>query len=661
MSWTRLFHVKSGRLYKYPVQAFPPFVAISHAWGDALFPTNTTFHFQEGSKAIHCLLAEIYPNVEHCWIDTLCIDQSDPEDKKRQIPLMGEIYGKAEVVAIIFKTAIGLAQKEVDRIVANVEGAVEMVREGNWKDEGQKWQTKQRRRHLKEAMDCLELFTRSPWATRVWTLQEFVLGKATVWIGQDLVPLRINEELFMALPLVCDNLNISECVLGKYSILYHYYMGMAGARLEQIDKTRIMELLGNRTASFGVDEIFGTMAASGVVIDQIDVETKEEAWRLWWEAAVRQGHVRWALLPPGTPTPGGTLRLRGDYLNCAMPAFSTRHLASFGSGLDTVTPLGEVKVEDGMVTMAGRFAGVCRIIKRLGRLQLDATGLVYRDITLILFGSNNWAQCLRTARAFGGGRYNPKQIRIIAQVLKHNFYRAKLVVFMNRQGDFRPFFRNGYYKSIWSDFMLLQSVHMMVMNKGVAFLAEMQNEQSMADIVIVAEDEEHPKGKLIAVDFGAEDKSGRTLLATLEVPEISLDFLTSYHQSASPLHKFGVVMALDITTLENAIKYSAFTLSDHNEYYFSIGGRRCTICISRAIESEKSETAGRISNVRQPRTQLDQRSKQTLLLKMRQQNRVFKGRVRPAFSLSKKINRRQNSVKLRRRISQRILNLQDSI
>ena len=44
--------------------------------------------------------------------------------------------------------------------------------------------------------------------------------------------------------------------MGKYSILYHHYRGMAGARLGQIDRTRVMELLGNRTASLPVDEVW---------------------------------------------------------------------------------------------------------------------------------------------------------------------------------------------------------------------------------------------------------------------------------------------------------------------------------------------------------------------------------------------------------------------
>ncbi|KAL8715691.1 MAG: hypothetical protein Q9225_006308 [Loekoesia sp. 1 TL-2023] len=642
MSWTRLLHAPSCELKKFPIHELSPFIAISHTWSDALFRPGVPFPQQPGFKAINCLLSQCFPTVEYCWIDTLCIDQNDADDKKRQIPLMGDIYSKAVAVAIIFKTPIGLTQERLDRVTRSVEGALNMYREESWKEEGQKWELgQQRRRCLKEAMDCLELFTRSPWATRVWTLQEFVLAKATVWIGEDLIPLKINEELFVALPDVCETLNISECIMGRYGVLYQYYRGMAGARLKMIDRTRVMELLGNRTATEAVDEVFGTMAASGVVIEEIDVESKEEAWRLWWEKAVREGHVRWSLLPPTSPPPG-------DYsFNCAMPPFSTRHQASSSSGLDTVNPLGPVNVDDGVVTMAGRWVGVCKLIRRLGRVHQDANGLLHRDITLILFASNNWSRALRIARAFGGGRYTSKKISIIAQVLKHNFYRAQLAVMSRREGDFRPRFRNQYYQYIWSDFMLLQSVHMMVMNEGVAFLAELHNEKCSADIVMVMGTNEQLSGNLVALDFGAKNTSGRTLLAVVEVTDDHLNG-TNTQKEAPSLHKVGMTAAVEITDPVNAKKYSAVAFSDSDLYNFSMGGRKCIRCRSSQHASEEGE------GVQVPEAEplqgltLDQKRRRLLKLKMRKQNYAFKRANRREGFFSGIRKRRRERLTVRR-------------
>ncbi|KAL8999185.1 MAG: hypothetical protein Q9188_005949 [Gyalolechia gomerana] len=527
-------HVHSCQLKEFPINDLPPFIAVSHTWADILFPSEIPFIQQKGAKAIRSLLSQCFPSVEYCWIDTFSIDQNDANDKKRQIPLMGDIYSKAVAVAIVFKTPIGVTQERLDEVTNSVEGAVEMFREESWKEDGQNWDHGSRRRCLKNAMDCLELFTRSPWATRVWTLQEFVLAKATVWIGEDLVPLRINEELFIALPDVCETLNITECILGQYSVLYQYYRGMVGARLRMIDRTRIMELLGNRSATEAVDEVFGTMAASGVVVEQMDIGSKEEAWRLWWEKAVCEGHTRWALLPP---TSLQTTQDCHNY-NCVMPPFSTRHQASSCSGLDTVRPLGPVKVEDGVVTMVGRWVGTCKIVRRLGRVHQDANGLLHRDITLILFAANNWTRALRIARASGGGRYTRKRILIIAQMLKHNFYRAQLAVTSGTEDDFRPRLRDQYQRYLWSDFMLLQSVQMMVMNEGVVFLAETENEGLITDVMLVTGTDEQPSGRLAAVDFGAKNTSGRTLLTVVEVTDDHLtDPTAATHHGFPSLHK----------------------------------------------------------------------------------------------------------------------------
>ena len=108
MAWTRLLNLSSRELEQSFSHHLPPFIAISHAWGEALFPPNVPFHLQPGAKAILILVAESFPHIHHCWIDTLCIDQKDEDDKQRQIPLMSEIYGKADAVAIVLAIPLGL-------------------------------------------------------------------------------------------------------------------------------------------------------------------------------------------------------------------------------------------------------------------------------------------------------------------------------------------------------------------------------------------------------------------------------------------------------------------------------------------------------------------------------------------------------------------------
>jgi hypothetical protein len=102
-----------------------------------------------------------------------------------------------------------------------------------------------------------------------------------VWIGKGNVFLRIDDVLFRALPDLCDVFDMREASGGKYSRIYEFRSGMVGARAGKIDPTRAMELLGNRTASFLDDEVYGAMAASGVIIQLGVVSGQNEVWSLW--------------------------------------------------------------------------------------------------------------------------------------------------------------------------------------------------------------------------------------------------------------------------------------------------------------------------------------------------------------------------------------------
>ena len=626
MSWTRFLNISSREVEQSSLDHSPPFIAISHAWGEALFPPNVPFHLQPGAKAILTLVTQRLPNIHHCWIDTLCIDQQDEDDKQRQIPLMSEIYGKADVVAIVLAIPFGLTQANVDEMSKGMIDVVEMYREETWPEHGTRWQTGLYRKRLIQAMDCLEIFTRSPWSNRVWTLQEFILSKAHIWIGSDLVPIRIDQELFLALPDICETLSIHECIGGRYAPLYHYYRGMVAASTGTIDRTRVMELLGNRTASVPVDEIYGTMAASGVIIDPKNLDSKETAWNAWCEEAVRTGHVRWALLPPVVAYPA--ISKPSQPRNCVFPSCSERHLASSSSCLDTVTPLGTVKVKNGAVSLDGRFAGLCIIRHKLGRIHMDPIGMIHRDITLILFAHNDWMRANQVAAAFGGGRYSRKKLLIIAQILKHNYYRAQSVVIFHREENFRPRFRNAYHKFIWSDFMNLQSAHMMPMNDGVAYLAKLNSTSSRADIILVAKDN-LPQPQYLAVDFGAVDTSGRTMLTVLEPP--------TNHMAESPtFHKIGVTLAMQITDTKTADRFSGVALQHTDLHRFAMGGHACEGCkreaIADAVSTEQEPPVQDSKEAKAASTSVPKDLVEKMRFKIRKQQRALRPLSRRRWS-----------------------------
>lgn len=114
----------------------------------------------------------------------------------------------------------------------------------------QYWRFGPGRRSLVQAM--AGRFTRSTWATHIWTLQEYVLAKQIIWIGKDLYPIAIDDRFFQAIPGLCDQLQITKYISREpgteFEILWSYCSGMANSRLGEIEQTRIMELLGNSSS-----------------------------------------------------------------------------------------------------------------------------------------------------------------------------------------------------------------------------------------------------------------------------------------------------------------------------------------------------------------------------------------------------------------------------
>ncbi|KAH8891664.1 hypothetical protein GQ53DRAFT_865560 [Thozetella sp. PMI_491] len=108
-----------GRIRRANIGNAPPFVAVSHVWGDR--KSDRRIHLDSGCGSRY---AHISPNLEALftkllghdsttlpqlwendsrlplWVDMICINQIDAGEKASQIPLMREIYSQASSVII---------------------------------------------------------------------------------------------------------------------------------------------------------------------------------------------------------------------------------------------------------------------------------------------------------------------------------------------------------------------------------------------------------------------------------------------------------------------------------------------------------------------------------------------------------------------------------
>ncbi|XMA19283.1 hypothetical protein WAI453_012074 [Rhynchosporium graminicola] len=97
------------RLQTYDVKETPPFNALSYVWGRS---TEVREVLCRNELKPNGALTSITPNILEAlpflkaiskmpiWIDAVCINQRDRDEKARVVPIMGKIFGEAVVVML---------------------------------------------------------------------------------------------------------------------------------------------------------------------------------------------------------------------------------------------------------------------------------------------------------------------------------------------------------------------------------------------------------------------------------------------------------------------------------------------------------------------------------------------------------------------------------
>lgn len=143
--------------------------ALSYVWGDS---TLNRFIFLDGTKCYvgknlyECLVHLRHGNEQReLWVDALCINQADPDERSEQVLRMGDLYSKAERVIIWMgleapRTAevFGHTADQRDALVAH--GGSRPADSRN--------------------SDAIYYLLSNPWWSRVWTVQELILGHSTI-------------------------------------------------------------------------------------------------------------------------------------------------------------------------------------------------------------------------------------------------------------------------------------------------------------------------------------------------------------------------------------------------------------------------------------------------------------------------------------------------
>lgn len=165
----------------------PPFVALSYHWGDqkdkiSILCNNTLFGVGKSLHgallALHGYQKQRYGQPHYFWIDALCINQQNDEEKGQQVSLMNELYRKAahvlvwlgepdacSQVALPFMNLCATASVMIGKVSAHQLTAQDWYRLGFAMTEQQR----------NQGIRAFCMFLTRAWFKRVWIIQEFAV------------------------------------------------------------------------------------------------------------------------------------------------------------------------------------------------------------------------------------------------------------------------------------------------------------------------------------------------------------------------------------------------------------------------------------------------------------------------------------------------------
>lgn len=104
---------KTLTIQTFPLDACPPYIALSYTWGPALsFETPYTRHDRRPIslngrpflvlRNLYFALVQLYESRpgEYVWVDSICINQDSLEERAAQVGIMDRVYDGAEATLI---------------------------------------------------------------------------------------------------------------------------------------------------------------------------------------------------------------------------------------------------------------------------------------------------------------------------------------------------------------------------------------------------------------------------------------------------------------------------------------------------------------------------------------------------------------------------------
>lgn len=169
----------------------PAYSTVSYSWNDE--PTDQVLHIDRSNlKAIRNIMLGLPHLIENAhtnylWIDAICINQSNDDEKGYQVPLMKEIYTRCKECLVWLGDGTPESDFAIDAIPKIVQRFSTQDPAEVWTAEGI-GTTSDNVLQLPLWKGLTELFSR-PWFKRLWTFQEAVIPAVVVFLcGSKTIP-----------------------------------------------------------------------------------------------------------------------------------------------------------------------------------------------------------------------------------------------------------------------------------------------------------------------------------------------------------------------------------------------------------------------------------------------------------------------------------------
>ncbi|KAJ5007996.1 D-xylose 1-dehydrogenase [Colletotrichum sp. SAR 10_66] len=180
------------QLTAWPLEHAPGFHAVSYTWGD---PEQTTFIHVNGK------LLKVRQNCEYAlkqarchggtrfhWVDAICINQSDHQEKSHQVQMMGRIFKKADLVlacvgpaaddTLFLWSMMWKYRGHAAGSQSYIFHSFTLLQKVTW--ELLEWKGSVSYSDLKRLLASYRDFIQRPYFSRVWIAQELLLARHVI-------------------------------------------------------------------------------------------------------------------------------------------------------------------------------------------------------------------------------------------------------------------------------------------------------------------------------------------------------------------------------------------------------------------------------------------------------------------------------------------------